>query len=245
MNKGYTCINGKVIISDENGNHKEYDYMNNINEILVKENVIENIEDRIKALNKIIKDYDQKNSAYKILFGALIGALTSSTLVIWTLTGQNPFTASMDTVYGSIDLLKATGMISTGVMPFAALFAADEHYKYKISIKKKDGIISEIKFLYKELKIEKSNLRTLKKENTIRTSLPEEKSEIVNDKQKLDELKEKSKLYFMLGYNNKKYNNYYNKNKLDEKLKNTFNEDEIKIAKDYYKKKNKTLTLKK
>ena len=41
MNKGLTYIDGKVIVSDENGNHTQIDYYDNIGNVLVKENLIE------------------------------------------------------------------------------------------------------------------------------------------------------------------------------------------------------------
>ena len=44
MNKGYTYIDGKVIISDENGNHTQSEYYDNLDKVLVQENVIINKE---------------------------------------------------------------------------------------------------------------------------------------------------------------------------------------------------------
>ena len=55
MNKEYTYINGKVIISDENGNKTQSEYYDNLDEVLVKENIIETMEDKIEELKKSSK----------------------------------------------------------------------------------------------------------------------------------------------------------------------------------------------
>ncbi len=41
MNKGYVYKDGKVLIIDENGKQKETEYYDNLDEILIKENLIE------------------------------------------------------------------------------------------------------------------------------------------------------------------------------------------------------------
>ena len=44
MNKGYTYIDGMVIISDGNGNHTQSEYYDNLEKVLVQKNVIEAME---------------------------------------------------------------------------------------------------------------------------------------------------------------------------------------------------------
>ena len=41
MNKGYVYKDGKVLIIDENVKQKETEYYDNLDEILIKENLIE------------------------------------------------------------------------------------------------------------------------------------------------------------------------------------------------------------
>lgn len=51
MNSSYTYINGKAIIFDENGNQVPINYYNNLDDVLVQENVVETIENKIKEKN--------------------------------------------------------------------------------------------------------------------------------------------------------------------------------------------------
>ena len=52
MNKEYMYIDGKVVISDENGKQTLTEYSDNLDAILAQENVIETMENRILELEK-------------------------------------------------------------------------------------------------------------------------------------------------------------------------------------------------
>lgn len=52
MNKEYTYLDGKAIISDENGKQSLIEYFDNLDYILVQENIIETMENRIAKLEK-------------------------------------------------------------------------------------------------------------------------------------------------------------------------------------------------
>ena len=57
MNKEYTYIDGKVIVEDTEGNKKQVEYSDKLDEILVQENLIENMEDRILELEEASQYY--------------------------------------------------------------------------------------------------------------------------------------------------------------------------------------------
>lgn len=62
MNKEYTYIDGKVIISYENGKKTPVDYYDNLDEILIQENLIETIENKILLLEKESNAYKKYNA---------------------------------------------------------------------------------------------------------------------------------------------------------------------------------------
>ena len=53
MNVSYTYIDDKAIIFDENGNQVQVEYYDNLDEVLVQENIVETIENRINKLSNI------------------------------------------------------------------------------------------------------------------------------------------------------------------------------------------------
>lgn len=53
MNVSYTYIDGKAIIFDENGNQVPVEYYDNLDDILIQENIVETIENRINELSNI------------------------------------------------------------------------------------------------------------------------------------------------------------------------------------------------
>ena len=66
MNKEYTYIDGKVIISDENDNKTQSDYYDNLDEVLVQENLIETMEEKIQELEKESQSYKKSNKKHYI-----------------------------------------------------------------------------------------------------------------------------------------------------------------------------------
>ena len=47
MNKEYIYIQGKVIVKDENGTQTSLEYYDNLDKVLIQENLIESMEDKI------------------------------------------------------------------------------------------------------------------------------------------------------------------------------------------------------
>ena len=60
MNKNYIYMHGKAIINDEMGNQTSIEYYDNLDQVLVKENIIETMEKRIKELENESKNYTKK-----------------------------------------------------------------------------------------------------------------------------------------------------------------------------------------
>lgn len=65
MNEKYVYHNGKALIIDDNGIQREEDYYDNLEDALIKENVIEELEHRKVNLEKELKKIDKKSKHSK------------------------------------------------------------------------------------------------------------------------------------------------------------------------------------
>ena len=61
MNKEYTYIDGKVIISDESDKKIEHEYYDNLDKVLAQENLIETMEKKIQELESENESYKKNN----------------------------------------------------------------------------------------------------------------------------------------------------------------------------------------
>jgi len=246
MNKGYTYIDGKVIISDENGNHTQSEYYDNLDKVLVQENVIEEMESRIQELTKESKKYPESKRRYKplCLYSAL-GVILVSPCLFWALTGINPYLCSIDTAFGSVNqalFYALSGAVCA--LPLGSLFTWIDYSNFRESAKKGKGISSELEFLKLQIEKEKETLVNLQKEKTRDKENTEFRSTQVDDKQQLEALRSYLELYYDLGSNREKYYRYYQQGKLDKKLQKYYNESGVELAKEYLEEKGPVLVKK-
>ena len=233
MNKEYTYIDGKVIISDENNYKTQDEYYDNLDEVLVKENLIETMEEKIQKLDEESQFYKQNNRKYyiPIIFPVIVSL---STIVTPTLIKL----FMSDAIVISIPI----------AICFLPLGAGTEFYRYKCykkSLKEEKGINSELNFLKKQIKKEKEKLESLKQERTRKKEKTDFRVVKVNDLQQLENLKNYLQLYYDLGYNYKKYYKYFKKDKLAKKLEKDYTSRGIQLAMKYMENKDKSLTLNK
>lgn len=222
MNKEYTYTDGKVIISDENGNQKHAQYYDNLDDVLAQENVIETMIDRITELEKESKFYKRRNIKHYII---------------------KHYIPIFSPVFGIISaiLMALAGTVTKDILvflslPFSGCLFADLHLyeRRKESLKSEKGVNSELEFLRKQIIKERQILEDLKKVKKVEKSRKEEFEIVeVDDKQQLSNLKNFSSLYFALGYNEKEFLKYYQQGKLEEKLRPDYNDRSIEIAKEY------------
>ena len=249
MNKEYTYIDGKVIISDENGKQKPVEYYDNLDDVLVQENLIETIEDIIAELEKESKLYKKCNRKHYIPFILPTFALMTIIgvpIIFYCFTGTNPFTISVDSIFGVVNQGVLLGSsFSTVLLPFGALVEFDMYRQHKDSLKEEKGVNSTLEFLQKQLIEEKQALEDLKKEKKRDEENKEFRVVEVDDKQQLNTLKDYVELYFDLGYNAEKYLRYYQQGKLDKKLRKHYTDKGIEVAKEYLEEKRPTLVKKK
>lgn len=248
MNKGYTYIDGKVIISDENGNHTQTEYYDNLDKVLVQQNVIEEMENEIQELTRESKKYPEAKKRYKPLFlYAALGTALIFPNLFWALTGVNPYLSSMDTVFGAVN--QALFYTLTGTLfcslPLGSIFTLADYSYFKERAKRGKGLNSELEFLQLQIEKEKETLVGLQEEKTRDRENTEFRSIQINDKQQLEALRNYLELYYVLGYDEKKLNKLYQQGRLDEKLQKYYGESEIELAKKHFEEKDPVLVKKK
>lgn len=248
MNKGYVYIDGKAIISDENGNHTQTEYYDNLDKVLIQENVIEEIENKIKKLSKEKERYPDTKKKFKptCLYFMIGGIVIIPPLIIRLLTGQNPYSMNFETTLGNINsvLLLTTTSAIIG-LPVSSIITFFDYDKFKENKKKSNGIRSELEYLKRQLEKEKQTLSILEEEKTNNNSNTNLIAVKIDDKEKLDELNKKLDLYYNLGFNLKRYYKYYQKGKFDNKISKYLDETEALEARKFVEEKGPTLTKKK
>lgn len=246
MNKGYTYIDGKVIISDENGNHTQSEYYDNLDKVLVQENVIEEIENRIQELTKESEKYPEAKKRYKPVYLFLaLGATLGTPFLLWALTGVNPYLCITDTAFGSVNqALFFTLVGAVSALPIGSLLTLVDYSNFKERAQKGNGISSELEFLKLQIEKEKETLVSLQEEKTRDKENTEFRSTKVDDKQQLEALRDYLELYYDLGSNREKYYRYYQQGKLDKKLQKYYSETGVELAKEYLEEKGPVLVKK-
>lgn len=242
MNKEYTYIDGKVIISDENDNKTQSEYYDNLDEVLVQENLIEFMEGKIHSLEKESQLY-KKNNVRRYIPVALPMTLLLSTIGP-SLLINNAFNTYVDTIFGTMNLALAAGIpITLSLLPIGVGTELILYNEYKNSLKREKGINSELVFLKEQIVKEKESLDDLKLDRTRNNENTDFRTVKVDDLQQLKVLRDYLNLYYNLGFNGEKYYQYYQDGKLDEKLQKYYSDTGIQLAKEYIEEKGPSLVL--
>lgn len=244
MNKEYTYIDGKVMVRDENGNQTLIDYYDNLDEVLIRENLIETMENKISSLEKESKDYKKHNTKHYIPFFLLMGLITTvgAPAIFYGLGNTAVYTSTISTTFGEVNqAVFFTGLFSATVLPITALAELNMYKWHKDSLKREKGTNSELEFLKQQILEEQEKLVELKKEKTRTNENQEFRVVEVNDLERLKTFEGWLNLYYDLGYNGEKYYQYYQQGKLDDKLGTYYTDVGIEIAKEYLEEKGPTL----
>lgn len=231
MNKEYIYKDGKIVVIDELGKLKNIDYSDNFNEILIKENLIEQME---LEHEKLIKEKKHnKNISFKLLTKSVFCLLTIPVVLILLplITGVVEFV--------SLPIIGCIG--ATGIPVFLTIFLI---YEYNKTDNINKGIENQIKFLESKLNIERENLTKLKREKTKEDKIilvPVSKR--VDDIQELKRLREQLIVYYNCGYYQARYQKYFKKRNSRKKLLKYYNEEQIKLAEEYLSNQNKQKKL--
>ena len=211
MNKEYIYKDGKVLIIDENNKKREMPYTDNIDDILIKENVIEELETKIKELEDSKTNFDYSYSKLVTYYPFITCMLILLTFPIIGISLDFPI--KLNLIY--------TLITSSFFIPFGALLSYVSHKNQMEYIKIQNGRENELEYLKNRLLKEKEKLEELNnnKNNTLKK---ESYSSKVDSIEELKKIRSYINLYYDLGYNEKKYYNYYEQGILNTKLKNEY-----------------------
>ena len=236
MNKEYTYIDGKVILKDNLDNIKKIEYCDNLEEILIQENLIETIQNKIDKLEEDSNKYKKNKKKYiplMFIIGELISLITP-TIMLYMMGGIPAISCIIETAYGPLNIsLVLTCLTNIITIPTFIGIETTYYSSYKEEEKNKMSIDSELEFLKKQINIEENKLSKLNKDikkNNLKPGLEIKK---INDSKVIEVLESKAKLYRDCGYNGKKYYKYLQKGILEKKLINKYTVDQIQKIEEY------------
>lgn len=240
MNKEYILKDGKALIIDDTNNDETIKYYDNLDNVLIKENLIETIEESIKSLekkeSKLTNDinYQKKQRKYTIYFSLSLSIILT---ILVSILGGN-----ITLIERIISTLTLSGMV---VVPscfiVAGLVYIIDTFEINKLIHQKTGVNSQLKFLKKELAKEIELKDKLKMDLSCTNNTINLKRIKVNDIEALKELREKVLQYYHIGYNKKKFNKYYQNNELEEIV----DKEDIELVKEILEEKGPILAKKK
>ena len=240
MNNKYVIKDDKVIVTD--GNLKVINNSELVEEILICENSIEIVEERLDELSNVLSEKNTylKKKNGNMFFSIIIIILTFiiSKMIFGMIYG--------DIELASLELLKNIGFkgifknmkVSTlGAYFMSGLFMLNfidlcfEKKNIKNSIK---GLISERKYLKETLNSKKNLLEKLNKK------IKEEKDVLIIKEIEDTEIKKIQNSFdiqYDCGYYEKKYERYYRNYTLNKKLRKKYSQEEIEQVDKYFEEK--------
>lgn len=237
MNKEYTYMDGKVVVKNEKGVNSLIEYQDNIEEILIKENLIEIMEEKQKKLindieisekNKVSKGWKYFSTFLPVIAGIILPPL---------------FNLSFGLSYLNCSILDTIKLTLIEMVSLSAILTPLSMRKlgvYEQAEKHEKGLISQLYFLESQMEKEKESLQKLK-ENKTQNKCNNFETTKVNDKEVSKKLSNTLDAYYDFGYNEEKYSQYYQDGILEKKLSKFYNEAEIGCAKKYIEDKGRVL----
>lgn len=244
MNKEYTYLDGKVIVEDEIGKKRVTEYSDKLDEILVKENLIEVMEDNLSEVDKKIQDYNnQLKENKKGIFSPLMQAVIMTAFIplflklligdIASMSLGLPGSAFLE-IFGNMSLSAFVTIVS-GVLStlLCGMFTLYNYSNYKELKRKLKGLGSKKKELEENLVIEKQKLNELQENRQSKVESGQFIVRKVDDKEILERLKAHLRLYYDCGYNEDVYSKRYMNGTLHKKLRKYYTETGIEKIESY------------
>lgn len=249
MNNEYTYLDGKVIVSDENGEQTLIEYTDNLDEVLAKENLIESIENRIPELEKEYNQLKKINKKRYIPFTLLFGTFLTTAvppIIAYFMGQKDVFVTMVDTIFGEMKYATLYSLaFSTCFIPFMALFELFD-YKFHKDLKKEERATeNQLDNLRNQLEIEKEELIKLKEDKSREHENAEFRKVKIDNSLNENALNDLLSVSYDVGYNAERYYKYLEKGTLEKKLEENYTEEGINFAKDYLEEKGLSLSRKK
>ncbi len=153
-----------------NLNIKDFEIIENKNEISAKENMISTLRIRIEELTKKKEEYKNFRKKYipYNVYAVITTSIVTTPIIIACFTQSNPFLVTSTFYQYDINLALTTTLFSMGISLPAVLpieFKSYEYYKKKQEEIK--SIESELNKLTEELQVQKQNLICLKRKQAL------------------------------------------------------------------------------
>lgn len=228
MNKDYIYIDGSIEVTNEFGDKRKIEYSDNLEEILVKENLIEKMELELK--NITYEKKHNKNISFKLLTKSLCTLLNIPLILI-----------ILPLIFGVINLNMIPLSVSLSVILIPAYLGFFLIYEYNKINKTNKGYENQISFLEEQIRLEYEKLNGLKKSKTSKQVDEIPVSKRVNDIKELKRLKELLIVYYNCGYYDYRYRKYLKQGKLRKRLSKVYSDEQIDLTLNYLEGKQKVL----
>lgn len=237
-------LDGKVLVNDYSKNVenfvelKEYDYQDNLIEILGQENIVEKLENEKKELNNEINNNYKGIKANKSSQKSLI-PMSIAMIMFCSLLGFISPSISLFGIKQAWLSMGIVGFISSAVINGLTFISLKQSLKF---LKRwKNGYELQLAELEKELEKNKDKLNKLKNNKSKKNeqqAMSKKTDDIHNiHLEKYKKIRRNLLIYRKIGENEKKFFEYYNNNILEEKLNDEYDHEEIEKIKTYFKNK--------
>lgn len=237
MNREYFYSNGTVLVVDENNEEKIVEYYDNLDDVLVKENVIETIENEISKLEREIPKYPKKSKIEKVkdfITTTSLFILLPLIAVFGISRILNINTVITTSLFGTMKLstfISMWGISASAIL--GGIVSLILYTEQKEEERVRNGKETQLKYLKQALNKQKEALKSLSENKTNTQQQKEFYISKVNAKEDLKKLKKELELYYNLGYNEENYLKYYKKGNLNEHIPNK----DIQLANNHFKEK--------
>ena len=188
MNMRYGNVDGKIVVSDENGNLTYQQDSSYLEEILISENLIEMMEKEVRGLEALVQVYNMevKDKFLKRLLKRLPLYLATATLA------------------GLFCMSFEFFLLSYLVVIFMSLLEEwSNQSKQDKKARENEGYEYQLRYLYQCLNLEKGHLKSLKNLANLKGSKDEKtliSTKLVQDKKRLQQIKRELSLAYEKGY---------------------------------------------
>lgn len=222
----YKYVNGKVVAIDDNAGLKEYEYQDNIDELLKQENIIEDIDNNLKGLYFQKKCLEKYNNDFTVFF-ANEGFIPAIVYFLVTM-GMFVLYTGVPILSGNIILKNVILAWTLAIIP-ATLFQFKKHRK--ANELRLINLDAQIKEFEENLENEKQKLNELR-ENKKTKNISENTTDVTLyiDNSKIETLlntKNSKRLYEYYRENCLKIKRMSENKELNVKLEDEFTPDEI------------------
>lgn len=247
MNKNFMYMDDEAVVALENGEYRNVKYTDNLKKILIKENLIEEIENKIQKTKE--ESIKFKKSAIKKEMAILLPflACTLCPTLVYHILQQIPFVADylQTLAIGYVTTGQLSLIIANAVLLPKGIIKTFENYKnYSMEVRRERARQSTIEGLEKVRTIELKRLNRLKLKKTNNNKASGLNFVKIGNKKIVKRVDRYAHLYYECGYNYNKYYRCYKKGKLKDVLDDNYNEFDCNLAEKFFEEKGPILVKK-